>query len=1274
MDDDYDHLYKIVLVGDATVGKTHLLSRYIKGTLPRAPTATIGVEFATRTVPLPVGGTVKAQIWDTAGQERYRAITSAHYRRAVGALLVYDVTRRNTFVNCSKWMEELRQNAEPDIVILLVGNKIDLVDKDPSTRQVSTEEAAAFAKENGLFFAEASAVSSVNVKYIFEKLLQEIYNQRSRAQAEGRNQQELTAQGAHFVAAHSGRFDELPLWISRSLPLVVSAAAADWPWYGIRPHKLSMHHSTSNEYPIQHSGPVTSYYGTLHSPRGPPDGSRRSSSAYRGGVASEAAAAYSDASRAGVSPEKCPSPIHLSRVPEYAPAQAPPHEHVEATAVNHNIPYVSSRPLLVVRPLRRESVPGGPQHQPPFGAHFREARSCVDVYSRDAAAAQPYGRDRGRLPPPPPVNAPVSVPKCSDYHASGDVAELSMPAMLHSPTTHLRTTMLDQHPEAVLQGHAAIGSITMSRLACPSETAELGPAAAALRLTQLRSLDRRGHQSLSNVMVVAASRLTGPESVVGHLSHRQERVSVSCRRRRAASTPLSTRAMRLHVSCDQQPIPYCPLVVAFITYLGAQQIPALQSTVHSSGVAIGIIAQPFAELSNDEKDIPLINYAESGPMRCPRCRAYANPAFQWIGEAVTAAAALLPLSIQPLRAICGLVQIHQCPVAGIRDRAELQYGSVDYVAPSDYLRPDGSSTERPPGLCFVIDCSYHSVVSGMFHQVMASIRRLLPYLPTMAEICLVLFDDVIHFYRLGMSTAEEFVVADIEEPFLPLHSDALFVNPHENEEGLLHLLDHLLHDVESTKRPSSSCGAAALQVAVDGLAKHGGGTVLVFYGAYPDIGSGHLIHPKGIPNANEQTPASRRALLQTRNPELWSPILTKCISKAVSVDTFLGAPSAAEVNEAVGNVSVAGAASSHLPTLCYLTVNTGGNTHIYRSFDVERDGEALHFDIARAVTKAAAYGCVVQARVSRGLAIDRCLSRWSQTARLHPALADPRGGFLLPRIDCDAVFGFSLYLEEALQARYAYFQLAILHHNSEGIRLLRVHTLRLPVTTSLSGAFRSPDVESLTNLLARHAAEEMLATGEPPKERQGVPVGVVYVRTSSLASVPQFCTVTGSTAPRLLHQPTQLPAFRPAADVSVDERYECLMSLLGYSVYQSTFRVYPRIYAIHDMPCQCGTPTGVEDNVYLPETVAASAEEISPAGVYLIDDAQTLRLYIGREIREDLLNDLLGISQLEGTRIPAVSPQTSDLACRVWCIVQQIRKDKGSHPYGSVGSAVNCNG
>jgi len=174
--EDSDHLYKIVLVGDATVGKTHLLSRYIKGPLPKAPTATIGVEFATRTIPLAIGGTVKAQIWDTAGQERYKAITSAHYRQAVGALLVYDVTKQATFSNCIKWMEELRQNAEPNVCIVLVGNKVDLVEKDPGARQVSYDTAAEFARQHGLSFFESSAITSYNVKHILEHLMQRVYD------------------------------------------------------------------------------------------------------------------------------------------------------------------------------------------------------------------------------------------------------------------------------------------------------------------------------------------------------------------------------------------------------------------------------------------------------------------------------------------------------------------------------------------------------------------------------------------------------------------------------------------------------------------------------------------------------------------------------------------------------------------------------------------------------------------------------------------------------------------------------------------------------------------------------------------------------------------------------------------------------------------------------------------------------------------------------------------------------------------------------------------
>eukprot|EP00744_Colponema_vietnamica_P005695 GILI01008316.1.p1 GENE.GILI01008316.1~~GILI01008316.1.p1 ORF type:complete len:227 (-),score=60.81 GILI01008316.1:289-936(-) len=178
-DDDFDFFYKIVLIGDQGVGKSHLLSRYIKNSLPKHPTATVGVEFATSPVVLANGKIVKAQIWDTAGQERYRAITRAHYRRALGGLVVYDVTDARSFSNCKRWIQELRTSADPDVVVILVGNKIDLVESSSSSRAVSAEEARAFASENGCLFEETSAVSAVNVTSSFQHLMQSIYDKRA---------------------------------------------------------------------------------------------------------------------------------------------------------------------------------------------------------------------------------------------------------------------------------------------------------------------------------------------------------------------------------------------------------------------------------------------------------------------------------------------------------------------------------------------------------------------------------------------------------------------------------------------------------------------------------------------------------------------------------------------------------------------------------------------------------------------------------------------------------------------------------------------------------------------------------------------------------------------------------------------------------------------------------------------------------------------------------------------------------------------------------------
>eukprot|EP01017_Pseudomicrothorax_dubius_P019802 TRINITY_DN2182_c0_g1_i9.p1 TRINITY_DN2182_c0_g1~~TRINITY_DN2182_c0_g1_i9.p1 ORF type:complete len:190 (-),score=34.23 TRINITY_DN2182_c0_g1_i9:295-864(-) len=176
-EDDYQQIYKIVIIGDAGVGKTHLLKRYTQGEHRKDIIPTIGVEFATKMVTLKNGGRVKAQIWDTAGQERYRAIAKAHYRKAVGALLVYDVTKPTTFANLEKWLTELKEVAEPDIVIMTVGNKIDLLDENRGQQGiVSKQEGAAFAEKHGTLFEQSSGIANMRVTECFETVLESKFN------------------------------------------------------------------------------------------------------------------------------------------------------------------------------------------------------------------------------------------------------------------------------------------------------------------------------------------------------------------------------------------------------------------------------------------------------------------------------------------------------------------------------------------------------------------------------------------------------------------------------------------------------------------------------------------------------------------------------------------------------------------------------------------------------------------------------------------------------------------------------------------------------------------------------------------------------------------------------------------------------------------------------------------------------------------------------------------------------------------------------------------
>ena len=166
----YSPIYKVILVGESGVGKTCLLSMYVKGVIEQT-IPTIAVEFCTKEIELFDGTKVKVQIWDTAGEERFKSLAMTYYRKAFGILLLFDVTKKSSFMACKNYLEEVRINSDKKCVIYLVGNKIDLVDERVITKEVAEE----FAKSENIKYIETSAVKNMKVSEAFTSLLNDIY-------------------------------------------------------------------------------------------------------------------------------------------------------------------------------------------------------------------------------------------------------------------------------------------------------------------------------------------------------------------------------------------------------------------------------------------------------------------------------------------------------------------------------------------------------------------------------------------------------------------------------------------------------------------------------------------------------------------------------------------------------------------------------------------------------------------------------------------------------------------------------------------------------------------------------------------------------------------------------------------------------------------------------------------------------------------------------------------------------------------------------------------
>ncbi|KAK6168609.1 ras-related protein Rab-39B [Patella vulgata] len=169
----FEYQFRLILIGDSTVGKSSLLKYFTDGKFEETCDPTVGVDFYARLIEVKPGIRVKLQLWDTAGQERFRSITRSYYRNSVGVMILYDITKKSSFDNVKEWYAEAKMHIDPhQAVYLIIGHKAD----QDEARQVPTRDGRRFAEINGLKFVETSAMNGQNVEESFSLIAKDIYH------------------------------------------------------------------------------------------------------------------------------------------------------------------------------------------------------------------------------------------------------------------------------------------------------------------------------------------------------------------------------------------------------------------------------------------------------------------------------------------------------------------------------------------------------------------------------------------------------------------------------------------------------------------------------------------------------------------------------------------------------------------------------------------------------------------------------------------------------------------------------------------------------------------------------------------------------------------------------------------------------------------------------------------------------------------------------------------------------------------------------------------
>nr|XP_019597515.1 PREDICTED: protein transport protein Sec24B isoform X4 [Rhinolophus sinicus] len=619
-------------------------------------------------------------------------------------------------------------------------------------------------------------------------------------------------------------------------------------------------------------------------------------------------------------------------------------------------------------------------------------------------------------------------------------------------------------------------------------------------------------------------------------------------------------------------------------------IPQSQVLLNKAKLPLGLLLHPFRDLTQ----LPVIT--SNTIVRCRSCRTYINPFVSFIDQRRWKCNLCYRVNDVPEEFMYNpLTRSYGEP----HKRPEVQNSTVEFIASSDYmLRPP-----QPAVYLFVLDVSHNAVEAGYLTILCQSLSENLDKLPgdSRTRIGFVTFDSTIHFYNLqeGLSQPQMLIVSDIDDVFLPT-PDSLLVNLYESKELIKDLLNALPNMFINTRETHSALGPA-LQAAFK-LMSPTGGRVSVFQTQLPSLGAG-LLQSREDPNQRSST-----KVVQHLGPatDFYKKLALDCSGQQTAVDLFL-----------------LSSQYSDLASLACMSKYSAGCVYYYPSFHYTHNpsqAEKLQKDLKRYLTRKIGFEAVMRIRCTKGLSMHTFHGNFFVRSTDLLSLAN---------INPDAGFAVQLSIEESLtDTSLVCFQTALLYTSSKGERRIRVHTLCLPVVSSLADVYAGVDVQAAICLLANMAVDRSVSSS------------LSDARDALVNAVVDSLSAYGSTVSNLQHSaliaPTSLKlfplyvlallkqkAFRTGTSTRLDDRVYAMCQIKCQPLVHLMKMIHPNLYRIDRLTDEGAIH--VNDRVVpQPPLQKLSAEKLTREGAFLMDCGSAFYIWVGKSCDNNFIEDVLG--------------------------------------------------